>query len=87
MKHKKLDIVIIGLTITSSWGNGHATTFRSLVKELNKRGHRVTFLEHDKPWYAGNRDLPYPPYCETHLYPSVEPLKENFAEKVKKQTW
>ena len=46
MNAKELDIVIIGLTITSSWGNGHATTFRSLVKELDKRGHKVTFLEH-----------------------------------------
>lgn len=83
MSSRQLDIVIIGLTITSSWGNGHATTFRSLVKELNKRGHKVTFLEHDKPWYYSQRDLPEPPYCETHLYPSVEALKINFEEKVK----
>lgn len=83
MKARQLDIVIIGLTITSSWGNGHATTFRCLVKELNNRGHKVTFLEHDKPWYAGHRDLPEPPYCQTHLYPSVDSLKQNFAEKVK----
>ena len=84
MRAKQLDIVIIGLTITSSWGNGHATTFRSLVKELNKRGHKVTFLEHDKPWYSGNRDLPNPPYCETHLYASVDALKQQFEERVKK---
>ena len=84
MSAKQLDIVIIGLTITSSWGNGHATTFRSLVKELNNRGHKVTFLEHDKPWYAGNRDLPNPTFCQTHLYASVDSLKEQFEEKVKK---
>lgn len=83
MSAKKLDIVIIGLTITSSWGNGHATTFRSLVKELDKRGHAVTFLEHDKPWYASQRDLPNPPFCQTHLYASVEALKQEFSEKVK----
>lgn len=83
LSSKPLDIVIIGLSITSSWGNGHATTFRSLVKELDKRGHKVTFLEHDKPWYYSQRDLPDPPYCKTHLYPSVEGLKNSFEAKVK----
>ncbi len=57
-----MTIVIIGLTITSSWGNGHATTYRGLVKALHARGHDVLFLECDKPWYAGHRDLPEPPY-------------------------
>ena len=46
------DIVILGLSITSSWGNGHATTYRGLVKELTVRGHNVLFLERDMPWYA-----------------------------------
>src|SRR3954464_5891536 len=78
----KLDVVIIGLTITSSWGNGHATTYRGLVRELTRRGHRVLFLEHDKPWYATNRDLPHPPYGITQLYQSVEELKENFEDEV-----
>jgi hypothetical protein len=44
-----LDIVIIGLAITSSWGNGHATTYRGLVRELTRRGHEVLFLERDLP--------------------------------------
>ena len=54
------DIVILGLSITSSWGNGHATTYRGLVRELARRGHDVLFLERDVPWYADNRDLPAP---------------------------
>jgi spore maturation protein CgeB len=78
-----LDIVIIGLSITSSWGNGHATTYRGLVRELTQRGHRVLFLEHDKPWYASNRDLPNPPYGTTQLYQSVEDLQGRFAGEVK----
>ena len=45
-------IVILGLSLTSSWGNGHATTYRGLVKELCRNGHEVTFLERDVPWYA-----------------------------------
>ena len=50
-------IVILGLSLTSSWGNGHATTYRSLVRGLAERGDDVLFLERDKPWYAENRDL------------------------------
>lgn len=61
-------IVIVGLSITSSWGNGHATTYRSLVRGLAARGHAVRFLEHDAPWYATQRDLPAPHYCEVALY-------------------
>lgn len=78
-----MEIVIIGLTITSSWGNGHATTFRSLVKELGKRGHQVTFLEHDKPWYAAQRDEPRPSYCQTYLYNSVDALRQQYGEQIK----
>ena len=47
-----MNIVIIGLSVTSSWGNGHATTYRALIGALARRGHRVTFLERDAPWYA-----------------------------------
>jgi spore maturation protein CgeB len=61
-------IVIYGLTITSSWGNGHATTYRSLCKALAARGHRIHFVEKDLEWYCSNRDLPEPPYCTVHLY-------------------
>ena len=78
-----LSIVIIGLTITSSWGNGHATTYRGLMRELVARGHEVLFLEHDKSWYACNRDLPAPPYGRTELYLSVNDLKDRFACAVK----
>jgi len=78
-----LRIVIIGLSITSSWGNGHATTYRGLVRELERRGHDVLFLEHDKPWYANNRDLPHPPYGRTELYASVDELQRRFAGDVR----
>jgi spore maturation protein CgeB len=61
-------IVIFGLSITSSWGNGHATTFRALARALHMRGHRVVFFEKDVEWYASNRDMPEPPFCEVKLY-------------------
>jgi len=63
-----LKIVIFGLSITSSWGNGHATTFRALARALHARGHRVVFFEKDVEWYASNRDLPMPGFCELKLY-------------------
>jgi spore maturation protein CgeB len=63
-----MKIVIFGLAITSSWGNGHATTFRALCKALHARGHRIVFFEHDTEWYAHNRDLPEPEFCETRLF-------------------
>ncbi len=79
----KLRIVILGLSITSSWGNGHATTYRGLVRALHERGHRVLFLERDAEWYASNRDLPNPPFCRTEIYASVADLRARFAEAVR----
>lgn len=68
------NIVFIGLSLSSSWGNGHATTYRSLLRGLAALGHRLTFLERDVPWYAGNRDLPDPDFCALHYYRSVGDL-------------
>jgi spore maturation protein CgeB len=70
-----MKIAILGLSITSSWGNGHATTYRALVRALAVRGHDIVFLEREAPWYAENRDLPNPPYCRTRLYAAVGELE------------
>ncbi|MDQ3282538.1 MAG: glycosyltransferase [Acidobacteriota bacterium] len=78
-----MNIVILGLSITSSWGNGHATTFRGLVRELAANGHDVLFLERDVPWYASNRDLPDPPYCTTRLYRGLAQLKHRYERHVR----
>jgi spore maturation protein CgeB len=84
MRPPSLDIVFLGLTITSSWGNGHATTYRSLVRELARRGHRVLFLERDQPWYADNRDLPCPPWGRTEIYRSLKDLRDRFELEVRR---
>ncbi len=63
-----MKIVICGLAITSSWGNGHATTYRALARALHARGHKITFFERDLEWYASNRDMPDPPFCRVHIY-------------------
>jgi len=72
-----MKIVFCGLSITSSWGNGHATNYRALVRELTAHGHEVLFLERDVPWYASQRDLPEPPWGRTELYGSLEELERH----------
>jgi spore maturation protein CgeB len=68
-------LVVLGLSLSSSWGNGHATTFRALLSEFAARGHEVLFLERDKPWYAQNRDLPQPDFCRLEFYDEVAELE------------
>jgi spore maturation protein CgeB len=76
-------IVFLGLSITSSWGNGHATNYRALVRALTERGHDVLFLERDVPWYAAQRDLPRPPWGETVLYGSLDELRRAHGAAVR----
>jgi spore maturation protein CgeB len=78
-----LDIVVLGLSLTSSWGNGHATTYRALLRALAERGHRLLFLERDVPWYARARDLPAPPFCELALYGDRDDLADRFSQRVR----
>jgi spore maturation protein CgeB len=63
-----MKIVFYGLTITSSWGNGHATIYRSLCKALARRDHEVHFIEKEVEWYRNHRDLPSPEFCRVHFY-------------------
>lgn len=67
-----MKIVVYGLTITSSWGNGHATTYRSLIRALAERGHAVKFVEKDVEWYSSTRDMPQPSFCSVHFYSSFQ---------------
>lgn len=78
-----MNIVILGLSITSSWGNGHATTYRGLVRELAAKGHDVLFLERDVPWYAASRDLAEPPYCATRLYRTLAQLRQRYTRRIR----
>ncbi len=78
-----MNIVILGLSITSSWGNGHATTYRGLVRQLAARGHEVLFLERDTRWYAAHRDLPRLPGATVALYRGLGQLQRRHAEAVR----
>ncbi len=78
-----LNVVIFGLSITSSWGNGHATTYRALIKALARRGHRVTFAERDVQWYRMHRDLVDPGYCSVVFYDSLQEVAPRFGPQVR----
>tara|TARA_R110002072_G_scaffold22383_4_gene78058 strand:+ start:12772 stop:13860 length:1089 start_codon:yes stop_codon:yes gene_type:complete len=69
-----MKLVVLGLSLSSSWGNGHATTFRALLSAFAARGHEVLFLERDVPWYADHRDLPDPDFCRLEYYASPHGL-------------
>ncbi len=73
-------LVVLGLSLTSAWGNGHATTWRALLRAFAARGHDVLFLERDVPWYASNRDLLRPDFCRLALYDSLSDLDRWRAE-------
>jgi spore maturation protein CgeB len=67
-----MKLVIFGLTVSSSWGNGHATLWRGLLKALARRGHRAVFFERNLPYYASHRDQAEVPGGELVLYPDWE---------------
>lgn len=52
-----MKLAVFGLSVSSSWGNGHAALWRGLICALLRDGHSVTFFERDMPWYAEHRDL------------------------------
>lgn len=83
MSQPQLNCVFLGLSITSAWGNGHATTYRGLLKEIAHRGHKVTFLERDVPWYAENREFEELPYCTVVLYSDLDELKSRYTTLIR----
>src|SRR3954468_3001207 len=63
-----MKLVVFGLTISSSWGNGHATLWRGIERALSARGHRFEFFERDAPYYSAHPTLPELPSGRLHLY-------------------
>jgi spore maturation protein CgeB len=78
-----LNVIFLGLTLSSSWGNGHATTFRALLRGLAKDGHNILFLERDVPWYASNRDLPDPDFCTLAYYDDIEAMLDVYGGRIR----
>jgi len=84
MTSTALNIVFLGLTLTSSWGNGHAAIYRGLIRELVLAGHRVLFLERNRPWHAVHPDPVRPAFGRHELYETLEDLKARFAAEIKR---
>jgi len=76
-----LQILFFGLTISSSWGNGHATPYRALLRALHKRGIDVVFYERDTPYYAQHRDFDSCDYCELVLYRDWETVRKDALQR------
>jgi spore maturation protein CgeB len=70
-----MKVVVFGLTISSAWGNGHATLWRGLCRALHARGHDVVFFERDVPYYASHRDLTGADWCRLVLYGDWEAVE------------
>jgi spore maturation protein CgeB len=77
-----MKIVVFGLTISSSWGNGHATLWRGLSNALNRKGCRVVFFERDVPYYAQARDMRELPGGSLLLYPDWETIEAQARREV-----
>lgn len=77
-----MKIVIFGLTISSSWGNGHATLWRGLCKHLVQSEHRIVFFERDVPYYAGARDLFELPGGRLELFASWTDIRDKAATEL-----
>lgn len=70
-----MKVVVFGLSISSAWGNGHATLWRGLCSALLRKGHRVVFFERDTPYYAAHRDPPEVCGCDLRLYSDWQSVK------------
>ncbi|MCA1424354.1 glycosyltransferase [Bradyrhizobium sp. NBAIM16] len=78
-----MKIIIFGLTISSSWGNGHATLWRGLCKHLARSGHSVVFFERDVPYYAGARDLYELPGGALRLFANWDDVRQAASAEIR----
>ncbi len=77
--------VVFGLTVSSSWGNGHATLWRGLIRALDRLGHQVVFFERDVPYYAAARDVrTLEGASELILYPDWDAVAGRAAAEIRR---
>src|SRR5437762_1530859 len=74
--HASVKITVFGLTISSSWGNGHATPYRAIIRALYRMGHEIDFFEKDVPYYNSRRDFERCDYCRLTLYPKWQQVRK-----------
>jgi spore maturation protein CgeB len=75
-----LKITIFGLTLSSSWGNGHATPYRALLRALHQQGAEITFYEKDAPYYARHRDFTSCNFCQLEIYGDWPSIRRHALE-------
>ncbi len=78
-----MKIVIFGLSVSSSWGNGHATIWRGLISALTRMDHKVIFFEKDVDYYASNRDFEKCNGLTLILYEKWEQIRKKAEESVR----
>jgi spore maturation protein CgeB len=83
MSDARLRVVFLGLSISSGYSQGHAATYRALLRAMADRGHRLTFLEREQPAHAASRDLPSAPYASIELYRDLEELRFRFRSTLR----
>ncbi len=71
-----MKITVFGLTISSSWGNGHATPYRAIIRALHRMGHQIHFFEKDVPYYSSRRDFESCDYCRLTFYPEWRQVRK-----------
>ncbi|HVX80572.1 MAG TPA: glycosyltransferase [Devosiaceae bacterium] len=77
-----MKLVVFGLTVSSSWGNGHATLWRGLIRALARRGWSVVFYERNVPYYAGTRDLDSLAGGRLEIYPDWDAVSQRAATDI-----
>ncbi len=78
-----MKIVIFGLTVSSSWANGHATLWRGLCSAIARQGHEVKFFERDVPYYSQHRDLTSAQGYQLILYTSWEAIAREASQALR----
>lgn len=75
-----MKLVVFGLSVSSSWGNGHATLWRGLIRALGRRGHQTVFYERDVPYYSSHRDLTELPGLRLELYGAWSEIRDRAGQ-------
>ena len=78
-----MKVTIFGLTLSSSWGNGHATPYRAILRALHRRGVHTVFYEKDVPYYAAHRDYTACPFCELKLYSTWDDIRRKALQEAR----
>ena len=77
-----MKVVVFGLSISSSWGNGHATLWRGLFRAMVKRGHMPVFFERDTDYYRAHRDLTEMEGARICVYEDWEQIRAEAAREL-----